>query len=62
MHSLYIDSKDNELFYPSSTDEKPLTFGDFAVVRLTTESTEKLASITLRVTKSQSVSLNIGIK
>jgi len=39
----------------------PLAFGDFVVVRLTTESTEKLTSIALRVTKSQSVSLYFGI-
>ncbi|KAF6024900.1 Ptprm [Bugula neritina] len=46
--------KANELFYPPTNDEMPLTFGDFVIVRLTTESTEKLTSIALRVTKSQS--------
>jgi len=59
---LYIGSKDNELFYPSTTDEMPLTFGDFVVVKLTTETTEKISSITLRVTKNQSVSLYIFIR
>jgi len=55
------DLKANEQFYPPTNDEMPLAFGDFVIVRLTTESTEKLTSIALRVTKSQTVSLYFGI-
>jgi len=61
LYYINADSKANEQFYPPTNDDKPLAFGDFVVVRLTTESTEDLASITLRVTKSQSVSLDFGI-
>jgi len=63
MHIYHINtgSKADEQFYPLTNDDKPLTFGDFVVVRLTTEPTENLESITLRVTKSQSVSLDFSI-
>jgi len=54
MHIYYINtgSKATEQFYPPTNDDKPLTLRDFVVVRLTTESTEDLESIALRLTKS----------